>query len=93
MVVPSYQDGKTDEYFNLNVEVEAEDIDTRKAGKIFKIKLIYQKNFFFNINHFFSLFFFMRRSKHEQRKAAGNSRYARVSLRSSGVATQERHKH
>lgn len=32
MVVPSYQDGKTDEYFNLNVEEEPEDVDTRKAG-------------------------------------------------------------
>ncbi|XP_063534990.1 DNA repair endonuclease XPF isoform X1 [Cydia strobilella] len=31
MVVPSYQDGKTDEYFNMNIEDE-EDIDTRKAG-------------------------------------------------------------
>ncbi|XP_045768468.1 DNA repair endonuclease XPF isoform X2 [Maniola jurtina] len=33
MVVPSYQDGKTDEYFNLNVEEEDDDpVDTRKAG-------------------------------------------------------------
>ncbi|XP_023935382.2 DNA repair endonuclease XPF isoform X2 [Bicyclus anynana] len=33
MVVPSYQDGKTDEYFNLNVEEEEDDsVDTRKAG-------------------------------------------------------------
>ncbi|XP_013183116.1 DNA repair endonuclease XPF [Amyelois transitella] len=32
MVVPSYQDGKTDEYFNLNVEEEDENVDTRKAG-------------------------------------------------------------
>ncbi|XP_026315532.1 DNA repair endonuclease XPF isoform X2 [Hyposmocoma kahamanoa] len=31
MVVPSYQDGKTDEYFNLNV-VEEDNVDTRKAG-------------------------------------------------------------
>lgn len=32
MVVPSYQDGKTDEYFNLNVEHEDNALDTRKAG-------------------------------------------------------------
>ncbi|XP_034826985.1 DNA repair endonuclease XPF isoform X1 [Maniola hyperantus] len=32
MVVPSYQDGKTDEYFNLNVEEEDDPVDTRKAG-------------------------------------------------------------
>ncbi|XP_045534517.1 DNA repair endonuclease XPF [Papilio machaon] len=32
MVIPSYQDGKTDEYFNLNVESEENVIDTRKAG-------------------------------------------------------------
>ncbi|CAH2076241.1 unnamed protein product, partial [Iphiclides podalirius] len=32
MVVPSYQDGKTDEYFNLNVEEEENTGDTRKAG-------------------------------------------------------------
>ncbi|XP_063822448.1 DNA repair endonuclease XPF [Ostrinia nubilalis] len=32
MVVPTYQDGKTDEYFNLNVEEDEESIDTRKAG-------------------------------------------------------------
>lgn len=31
MVVPTYQDGKTDEYFNLNV-VEEDNVDTRKAG-------------------------------------------------------------
>lgn len=33
MVIPSYQDGKTDEYFNLNVELEENVLDTRKAGK------------------------------------------------------------
>lgn len=32
MVVPSYQDGKTDEYFNLNVEHDDDLVDTRKAG-------------------------------------------------------------
>ncbi|XP_045533645.1 DNA repair endonuclease XPF isoform X1 [Pieris brassicae] len=32
MVVPSYQDGKTDEYFNLNVEETENTNDTRKAG-------------------------------------------------------------
>ncbi|CAG9578817.1 unnamed protein product [Danaus chrysippus] len=32
MVVPSYQDGKTDEYFNLNVEENESAINTRKAG-------------------------------------------------------------
>ncbi|XP_013142618.1 PREDICTED: DNA repair endonuclease XPF [Papilio polytes] len=32
MVIPSYQDGKTDEYFNLNVEPEENVLDTRKAG-------------------------------------------------------------
>ncbi|KAJ0175655.1 hypothetical protein K1T71_008814 [Dendrolimus kikuchii] len=32
MVIPSYQDGKTDEFFNLNVEDEPEKLDTRKAG-------------------------------------------------------------
>ncbi|XP_039751108.1 DNA repair endonuclease XPF [Pararge aegeria] len=32
MVVPSYQDGKTEEYFNLNVEEEDDSVDTRKAG-------------------------------------------------------------
>ncbi|XP_038214945.1 DNA repair endonuclease XPF-like isoform X1 [Zerene cesonia] len=32
MVVPSYQDGKTDEYFNLHVEEEPTPSDTRKAG-------------------------------------------------------------
>ncbi|KAJ8730875.1 hypothetical protein PYW08_002288 [Mythimna loreyi] len=32
MVVPSYQDGKTDEYFNLNVEHEDNATDSRKAG-------------------------------------------------------------
>ncbi|XP_075974151.1 DNA repair endonuclease XPF mei-9 isoform X2 [Anticarsia gemmatalis] len=32
MVVPSYQDGKTDEYFNLNVEHDDNAVDTRKAG-------------------------------------------------------------
>ncbi|KAJ2942618.1 hypothetical protein O0L34_g2084 [Tuta absoluta] len=32
MVVPSYQDGKTDEYFNMNVEEEEDSTDTRKAG-------------------------------------------------------------
>ncbi|XP_072938582.1 DNA repair endonuclease XPF [Epargyreus clarus] len=32
MVVPNYQDGKSDEYFNLNIEEEAEPVDTRKAG-------------------------------------------------------------
>ncbi|RVE46864.1 hypothetical protein evm_008509 [Chilo suppressalis] len=32
MVVPKYQDGKTDEYFNLNVEDDIETVDTRKAG-------------------------------------------------------------
>ncbi|XP_026751876.1 DNA repair endonuclease XPF isoform X1 [Galleria mellonella] len=32
MVVPSYQDGKTEEYFNLNVEDENDSVDTRKAG-------------------------------------------------------------
>ncbi|KAM3964283.1 DNA repair endonuclease XPF mei-9 [Aphomia sociella] len=32
MVVPSYQDGKTEEYFNLNVEEEIDTVDTRKAG-------------------------------------------------------------
>ncbi|XP_053612217.1 DNA repair endonuclease XPF isoform X2 [Plodia interpunctella] len=32
MVVPSYQDGKTDEYFNMNVEEEDDSVDTRKAG-------------------------------------------------------------
>ncbi|CAK1540440.1 unnamed protein product [Leptosia nina] len=32
MVVPSYQDGKTDEYFNLNVEEVDSTADTRKAG-------------------------------------------------------------
>ncbi|KAL0880773.1 hypothetical protein ABMA27_001974 [Loxostege sticticalis] len=32
MVVPTYQDGKTDEYFNLNVEEDEETVDTRKAG-------------------------------------------------------------
>jgi hypothetical protein len=32
MVVPTYQDGKTDEFFNLNVEPEEDVIDTRKAG-------------------------------------------------------------
>ncbi|XP_050673824.1 DNA repair endonuclease XPF isoform X1 [Leptidea sinapis] len=31
MVVPSYQDGKTDEYFNMNVE-DVDSTDTRKAG-------------------------------------------------------------
>lgn len=34
MVVPSYQDGKTDEYFNMNIEEEEETTDTRKAGII-----------------------------------------------------------
>ncbi|XP_037298166.1 DNA repair endonuclease XPF isoform X2 [Manduca sexta] len=32
MVVPSYQDGKTDEYFNLNVEDDIDPVNTRKAG-------------------------------------------------------------
>ncbi|XP_073949397.1 DNA repair endonuclease XPF mei-9 [Choristoneura fumiferana] len=32
MVVPSYQDGKTDEYFNLNEEDDSDAVDTRKAG-------------------------------------------------------------
>ncbi|CAG4971833.1 unnamed protein product [Parnassius apollo] len=32
MVVPSYQDGKTDEYFNRNIEEEDNTVDTRKAG-------------------------------------------------------------
>ncbi|XP_063621572.1 DNA repair endonuclease XPF isoform X1 [Cydia splendana] len=32
MVVPSYQDGKTDEYFNMNIEDEEDAVDTRKAG-------------------------------------------------------------
>ncbi|XP_022814584.1 DNA repair endonuclease XPF [Spodoptera litura] len=32
MVVPSYQDGKTEEYFNLNVEHDDNTLDTRKAG-------------------------------------------------------------
>ncbi|XP_068632309.1 DNA repair endonuclease XPF isoform X2 [Battus philenor] len=32
MVVPSYQDGKTDEYFNLNVQEEENTTDSRKAG-------------------------------------------------------------
>ncbi|XP_059046563.1 DNA repair endonuclease XPF isoform X2 [Achroia grisella] len=32
MVVPSYQDGKTEEFFNLNVEDENDTVDTRKAG-------------------------------------------------------------
>lgn len=32
MVVPTYQDGKTEEYFNLNVEHEDSALDTRKAG-------------------------------------------------------------
>ncbi|XP_047530253.1 DNA repair endonuclease XPF [Vanessa atalanta] len=32
MVIPSYQDGKTDEYFNMNVEEEVIHKDTRKAG-------------------------------------------------------------
>ncbi|CAG9785513.1 unnamed protein product [Diatraea saccharalis] len=32
MVVPNYQDGKTDEYFNLNVEEDSATVDTRKAG-------------------------------------------------------------
>lgn len=32
MVIPSYQDGKTDEYFNLNEEDESDPVDTRKAG-------------------------------------------------------------
>ncbi|CAH0714279.1 unnamed protein product, partial [Brenthis ino] len=32
MVVPSYQDGKTDEYFNMNIEEEDTSTDTRKAG-------------------------------------------------------------
>lgn len=35
MVIPSYQDGKTDEYFNLNVEEEPDNVDTRKAGIYF----------------------------------------------------------
>lgn len=35
MVVPSYQDGKTDEYFNLNVEEAESSRDTRKAGIMF----------------------------------------------------------
>lgn len=34
MVVPSYQDGKTDEYFNMNVEEEPDPVDTRKAGEL-----------------------------------------------------------
>lgn len=34
MVVPSYQDGKTDEYFNMNVEEEPDTVDTRKAGEL-----------------------------------------------------------
>lgn len=32
MVVPSYQDGKTDEYFNMNIDEEDTSTDTRKAG-------------------------------------------------------------
>ncbi|KAL4715488.1 hypothetical protein ACJJTC_009114 [Scirpophaga incertulas] len=32
MVVPTYQDGKSDEYFNLNIEEPIDPIDTRKAG-------------------------------------------------------------
>ncbi|CAH2108225.1 unnamed protein product [Euphydryas editha] len=32
MVIPSYQDGKTDEYFNMNLEDEENPTDTRKAG-------------------------------------------------------------
>ncbi|CAB3223704.1 unnamed protein product [Arctia plantaginis] len=32
MVVPSYQDGKSEEYFNLNVEHDDNSVDTRKAG-------------------------------------------------------------
>ncbi|XP_049868551.1 DNA repair endonuclease XPF [Pectinophora gossypiella] len=38
MVVPSYQDGKTDEYFNMNVEEEDDSKDTRKAGGQTQIK-------------------------------------------------------
>lgn len=35
MVVPTYQDGKTDEYFNMNNEQLDETlVDTRKAGKV-----------------------------------------------------------
>lgn len=43
MVVPTYQDGKTDEYFNLNVEEEEETVDTRKAGIYIK-QLLYNAN-------------------------------------------------
>ncbi|GBP45164.1 DNA repair endonuclease XPF [Eumeta japonica] len=32
MVVPTYQDGKTDEYFNLNIEEKDDAVDSRKAG-------------------------------------------------------------
>lgn len=32
MVVPSYQDGKSDEYFNLYEEEPDNTVDTRKAG-------------------------------------------------------------
>ncbi|XP_041988580.1 DNA repair endonuclease XPF [Aricia agestis] len=32
MVIPSYQDGKTDEYFDMNVEEVDTNADTRKAG-------------------------------------------------------------
>lgn len=42
MVVPTYQDGKTDEYFNLNVEENEEAVDTRKAGKsYFRFRIIF----------------------------------------------------
>ncbi|KAI8422398.1 hypothetical protein MSG28_006247 [Choristoneura fumiferana] len=40
MVVPSYQDGKTDEYFNLNEEDDSDAVDTRKADIQQKLQLL-----------------------------------------------------
>lgn len=42
MVIPSYQDGKTDEYFNMNIEEDDDSMDTRKAGiSLFDYKVWY----------------------------------------------------